>query len=372
MEPTTAVNPGDILARLPAAFDAARKAGDLVFYDSTVRSVPGEFPFEIRTAPALGEKKAATEEAESPEGPETKRKRVDAPERPSPFRPPYVPGLYVGSVAGVEGEVDMSVLLNKFSLLPEHFLLCPVVEEPQSLPPTPGQLAQTFAFILAANRERRDLLAFYNGGPGAGASQRWRHLQFVEARAPIESWVRGMTFERPNYPVIHPNLPYLHIVCPLPPAHNLPSPMSADDLVELADRLAPLLMRSLDVAFDALRRAGGDRSQGWNLLMTLDHMHLIPRSAPSFVTEGLTLDINSLGYAGMLLVKSDAEGAALDRAAEKEGGLINILTRCAIPREFGEQAAEAEATLHLGSDEQLHGHEEANVNTDGRAAKPRM
>lgn len=49
----------------------------------------------------------------------------------------------------------------------------------------------------------------------------------------------------------------------------MPSPMSADDLVELADLLAPALMRSLDLAFDALRRAGGDRAQGWNLLMTL-------------------------------------------------------------------------------------------------------
>jgi ATP adenylyltransferase len=73
-----------------------------------------------------------------------------------------------------------------------------VEEEPQSLPPTPGQLAQAYAFLLAASRERRDLLAFYNGGPGAGASQRWRHLQFVEARAPVESWVRGMVFERPG------------------------------------------------------------------------------------------------------------------------------------------------------------------------------
>lgn len=73
----------------------------------------------------------------------------------------------------------------------------------------------------------------------------------------------------PDRAIIHPALPYLHIVHPLPPAHNLPSPMGADDLVELADRLAPALMHSLDLAFDALRRAGGDRSQGWNLLMTL-------------------------------------------------------------------------------------------------------
>ncbi|GMK56959.1 hypothetical protein CspeluHIS016_0307990 [Cutaneotrichosporon spelunceum] len=372
MEPTSPVNPSDVLAHLPAAFEAARKSGDLVFYDSTVRTVPGEFPFEIRTSPALGEKQAAaaaSKEAEGPEGPEVKRKRVDVPERPSPFRPPYVPTLYVGSVAGVDGEVNMSVLLNKYSLVPQHFLLCPVEEEPQSVPPTPGQLAQTFAFLVAASRERRDLVAFYNGGPGGGASQRWRHVQFIDARPPVDTWVRGMTFDLPDYPVIHPTLPYLHIVSPLPPAHNFPSPMSADDLVQLADRLAPILMRSLDVVFDALRRAGGDRSQGWNLIMTLDHLHLIPRSSAAFATEGLTLDINSLGYAGMLLVKSDAEGAALDSAAEKEGGLVNILARCAIPREFGEQAMTAHATLHGGAGALFDGLEEG---AGTRVAKPRM
>ncbi|KLT41632.1 hypothetical protein CC85DRAFT_275746 [Cutaneotrichosporon oleaginosum] len=349
MEPTTPVKPADILARLPGAFDAAHKAGDLIFFDSSVRTVHGEFPFEVRTAPALGEKKKAAEAQEGPEGPETKRKRVDAPERPSPFRPPYVPGLYVGSVAGVDGEVNQSVLLNKFAILPQHFLLCPVEEEPQSLPPTPGQLAQAYAFLLAASRERRDLLAFYNGGPGAGASQRWRHIQFVEARPPVESWVRSMVFERPDRAVIHPTLPYLHIVHPLPPSHNLPSPMSADDLVELADRLAPALMRSFDLAFDALRRAGGDRSQGWNLLMTLEHLHLIPRSSPTYVSETLAIDINSLGYAGMLLVKSEAEDAALDSVAKAEGGLVGIIARCGIPREFGEQALEADATQHGGA-----------------------
>lgn len=68
--------------------------------------------------------------------------------------------------------------------------------------------------------------------------------------------------------IIHPDLPYLHIVHPLPPVSRLPYPPSEDDLVNLADELAPALMRSLDLAFDALRRSGGDRSQGWNLLLT--------------------------------------------------------------------------------------------------------
>lgn len=44
MDPAPPVNPGDILARLPASFEAAHKAGDLFFFDSSVRTVPGEFP----------------------------------------------------------------------------------------------------------------------------------------------------------------------------------------------------------------------------------------------------------------------------------------------------------------------------------------
>lgn len=91
---------------------------------------------------------------------------------------------------------ERSHQLNKFAVLPHHFLLCPVVEAPQSLPPTPDQLAHAYSFLQAASRERKDLLAFYNGGPGAGASQRWRHIQFVEARAPVTEWVRSMVFER--------------------------------------------------------------------------------------------------------------------------------------------------------------------------------
>lgn len=69
----------------------------------------------------------------------------------------------------------------------------------------------------------------------------------------------------PDRAIVHPDLPYLHILHPLP---ECPYPPSADDLTELADKLAPVLMRSLDLAFDALRRAGLDRNQGWNLLMT--------------------------------------------------------------------------------------------------------
>jgi len=44
------------------------------------------------------------------------------------------------------------------------------------------------------------MLAFYNGGEGAGASQTWRHLQCVEVPgnegAPLEEWIEDLEVER--------------------------------------------------------------------------------------------------------------------------------------------------------------------------------
>lgn len=34
------------------------------------------------------------------------------------------------------------------------------------------------------------------------------------------------------------------------------------------------------------------------------------------------------------------------QAAEPQGGLMSVLARCGVPREFGEQVLEAEAAFH--------------------------
>jgi ATP adenylyltransferase len=76
-------------------------------------------------------------------------------------------------------------------------------QQPQSSPPTPHQLLLTYLTIHAASKNstnRKRLLAFYNGGEGAGASQTWRHLQCIEVPrnegAPIEEWVEDLEVER--------------------------------------------------------------------------------------------------------------------------------------------------------------------------------
>jgi len=54
-------------------------------------------------------------------------------------------------------------------------------------------------------------------------------------------------------------------------------------------------------------------SPSYNVIMTLEHMYIVPRAKEKFVTENgsegakLELSVNSLGFAGMLLVTGEDE-----------------------------------------------------------------
>lgn len=81
------------------------------------------------------------------------------------------------------------------------------------------------------------------------------------------------------------------------------------------------------------------------------HLHLIPRSAPSYELPGTggTLEVNALGYAGQLLVKSEEQNSALDEVAKEKDGLTNILLKCGVDRKYGEEALTQDATQHGGA-----------------------
>ncbi|WVF66315.1 hypothetical protein IAT40_001055 [Kwoniella sp. CBS 6097] len=379
--PDNPSSPTDILSSIPAKFDIARKSGELFFFPSEAKDVYSQGRrFNLRLCPALLDKSKAKADAlasvqaengnvgdlnnESSSGsPDRKRARTEGSNdkvkqnEKEPFRPPYVPELYVGCLEGLDGEEGMSVL---YSLLPEHILLCSLSPQPQSLPPTPPQLVLAYNLIQAASRHPsrpKRLLGFYNGGEGAGASQSWRHFQLIEVpggiRAPVEEWVQGVQIDRLDKAILLPNVPYLHIIHPLPPSHSVQYPPTAESNDQLIDFFAPALMRMLDLAFDALRSGGegnnngnGKKDGGWNLLMTLDHLHLIPRSLPSFPlsdngdgpASGPQLELNSLGYAGMMLVRSEQEESDLLRQVESKGGLMYVLEKCGVPRAWGEKA----------------------------------
>jgi sulfate adenylyltransferase (ADP) / ATP adenylyltransferase len=80
-------------------------------------------------------------------------------------------------------------------------------------------------------------------------------------------------------------------------------------------------MDLLDLALSTFRRdpppdasdAPSKTTLSYNVILTLEHMHIIPRKAETYTLSetGDKLSINSMGFAGCLLVKSGAEFGAV-------------------------------------------------------------
>lgn len=109
-------------------------------------------------------------------------------------------------------------------------------------------------------------------------------------------------------PFTLPFLPYAHYILRLP--HSL-TDMKAS---EMADTLQGAYMTLLDLVFATAQQqfTASDITPGgpsYNVIFTLEHMHIIPRLQESHKLRdtGESLSINSLGFAGMFLVKCDTE-----------------------------------------------------------------
>ena len=69
-------------------------------------------------------------------------------------------------------------------------------------------------------------------------------------------------------------------------------------------------------------------SPSYNVLLTPEHMYLFPRKLEEYRLQetGEKISVNALGFAGMILVKSERELEAV-----KKEGLINILKAVGVP-----------------------------------------
>ncbi len=179
--------------------------------------------------------------------------------RPDPFVPPYEPSLHVGALPG-----GWHVLLNKYPVLPEHYLLVPERFEPQEAPLDEACFAAA-CFAL----EALDGLLFYNAGAAAGASQPHRHLQLVAL---------------PLHPGLPP-VPLLEAVL----GHRLP--------VRLAVAPTPSDVAGWRRTYAALLEANAWRAeQPYDLLATRRWCWLVPRRTECWGE----VSVNALGFAGSL------------------------------------------------------------------------
>ncbi|QQE64012.1 phosphorylase [Leptolyngbya sp. BL0902] len=212
----------------------------------------------------------------------------------NPFLP-YDPDLFVADLSD-----SHLCLLNKYNVVDHHILIVTRAFEEQDTWLTSADFE-----ALALGMAEIDGLAFYNGGRLAGASQRHKHLQLVPpplcpdgSPLPVDQAIAPLLLGASGDPQTiavyqHPQFPFPHAIArlegPTPNAQGLLATYHA-----LLDHLG------------ADRRAAATEFP-YNLLATRRWMMVVSRRQEHY----RSIPVNSLGFAGSLLVKSHEQLALL-------------------------------------------------------------
>ena len=224
---------------------------------------------------------------------EAKKKQDKAAKKGKDFNPflPYEEDLFVADISPTH-----LCLLNKFNVVENHLLIVTrEFEEQESL-----LNWQDFQAMWACLAEI-DGLVFYNGGKIAGASQRHKHLQLVptplapnqQESIPIAPLFASAVFNGDVGKV--PDLPFVHGFCRFD-ADIINSPNHAAQItLELYYKLLK--------AVGLLSKDTDNNSIAYNFLATREWMFIVPRSQEHFES----ISVNSLGFAGALLVRNQQQ-----------------------------------------------------------------
>ncbi len=206
----------------------------------------------------------------------------------NPFLP-YEKDLFVADIS----ETHLC-LLNKFNVVDHHLLVITREFEEQENLLNLNDFAALWACLLQI-----DGLGFYNNGKIAGASQRHKHLQLVPfplipelIKTPIDTIIETVEYQD--------NIGKI-------PCFNFPHGISK---IELQDNqnILEIAQQSLDIYHQLLKLLeisikSEENPEPYNLLITREWMMIIPRSQDKYES----ISINSLGFAGALLVKNEQQ-----------------------------------------------------------------
>ncbi|MBD0268303.1 MAG: phosphorylase, partial [Cyanobacteria bacterium Co-bin8] len=224
----------------------------------------------------------------------------------NPFLP-YDSELFVSNLTSTH-----LCLLNKYNVVDNHILIVTRAFDEQDSWLT----APDFEALQACMAEI-DGLAFYNGGSLAGASQRHKHLQLVPlpmtpdgSALPLDALMQAVDLE--NTVEALSDLPFVHAAMRLS-VDWLAAPTAGKYLLTCYRQLMAAIGLDLEAPLP-------DRP--YNLLITRFWMLAVPRCQESYQS----IPVNSLGFAGSLLVKNEEQMALL-----REIGPLTLLTNVACP-----------------------------------------
>ncbi|OAA74518.1 Histidine triad-like motif protein [Akanthomyces lecanii RCEF 1005] len=310
-------------ARLPelvkAAFAKALHEGDLSYFPTHVQDVRvGALSFQLRFSPSLANK---------PKAPPKQQGTTSSPS-PKPFDPfAYTsppPRLFVADVGAAH-----FLVLNKFAIVPEHFILATRDFKPQTHVLDADDLYATLACIRAYEEGSSSssahgggaLFAFFNCGAHSGASQPHRHIQLL----PVAAMREGLP-ENSAWSVLASRLDGDDgAVAPFRTFSDaIGLDTSREDLHTTYLRLYEQAVRAAAAAKDdepAAAKSGEEAAVSYNMAMTRDRLVLCPRLAEGgSIMDPDTGDVvgqvslNGTMLAGTALVKTEAEWDALRRS----------------------------------------------------------
>jgi sulfate adenylyltransferase (ADP) / ATP adenylyltransferase len=285
---TVTLKPGSLWSSVIARSQSALQSGALHPISTTCEWMEqNRVKFAVRILTNLIRKDQASQQQ--------RQKETQTGKDFNPFLP-YETDLFVADISPTH-----LCLLNKFNVVDHHLLIVTRAFEDQE-----NWLTLPDFEALWACMAEFEGLAFYNGGKLAGASQRHKHLQLLplpiapqltpqSVKVPVESVLANAEFKDEIGTI--PDLPYVHAFVRLN-LRDLP-PLEA-------------ATRSLTVYFKMLHAVGicADSTPNsirqtapYNLLATQDWMLLIPRSQEDFDS----ISVNSLGFAGTLLVRNEEQ-----------------------------------------------------------------
>lgn len=308
------VAPPNLPSLVQAAFNKARVTGDVTYYPTQVAVLtPRSIPFQLRFSPALAHK---------PKAPKPKEPNA------KPFNPFENP-----SPAMLIADLPPShrLVLNKFAVVPEHFILVTRDVKPQTHVLEKGDIAATFACIQAYHADGRELFAFFNSGPHSGASQPHRHLQLL----PVERMKDGLedVENGGQWRVLAEKLTESTQGLPFQVFTTGMRPdMSAE---ERHSSYIELYRRAVEAALPDIEVSGeGEAKISYNLAITSSSMALCPRTAEGTMIKNKSgesigvVSLNGTVLAGTALVKNEAEWDAL---RENPDMLLDVLKGIGLP-----------------------------------------
>ncbi|KAK0711954.1 ATP adenylyltransferase-domain-containing protein [Lasiosphaeris hirsuta] len=327
--------PSDLPGLVSAAFEKARASGHVNFYPTQVALLDvNSIPFQLRFSPSLANKpKPPTTSTTSTTTSTTTISTTTTPI--NPFINPD-PALLINPLPPLH-----RLLLNKFAIVPEHFLLVTTAFHPQTNLLTAADLAATHACI-AAYPPPTPLFAFFNSGPHSGASQPHRHVQLLPVARMQEDLDldvvggggRGWDVLAGRMAEDGGRLPFAAFAGAVAPG------MDGAALQGVYLRLYGQACAAAGVTWDG-EEEDGEARISYNMAMTREVMVVVPRMAEGAeVTAGGEvvgkLALNGTLLAGTALVKSQAEWDAL---RGDPGQVFEVLRRIGVPNQSDDRGA---------------------------------